>query len=45
MEPSIIDRLLYNEPKSVNMDSHLATDWSKDMQLLLRLSRLGVSQK
>ncbi|EQC43374.1 glycosyltransferase family 2 protein [Bacteriovorax sp. Seq25_V] len=45
MNPGLIDRILYNEPKSVNMESHLATDWSKDMQLILRLSRLGVSQK
>lgn len=45
INPSLIDRFFSGEPKSVMMESHLSTPWSKDMELILRLSRVGVSQK
>ena len=45
VKPTLWERFRYNQPKSVKMDSPLASDWCPDMDLLFRLSFKGYSQK
>ncbi|MDD0852484.1 hypothetical protein HBN50_05210 [Halobacteriovorax sp. GB3] len=45
MKPSLMERIQYDQPKSVDMESDLASSWSKDFELILRLSNIDVSVK
>ena len=44
-QPRFWQHLLYQQPLSGKMESPSAEEWSKDMELLLRLSDKGYSQK
>jgi hypothetical protein len=45
LQPNLLERILYSQPKSVKMESPLAEDWSNEMELLFRISNKGFSQK
>lgn len=45
MNPSFMDRFQYGQRKDFNMKSDFARAWGKNLELLFRLSAIGVSQR